>query len=125
MQRLHDLFGRALAEVRDRVELRLRALDQVADGLDAGALEAVVGADADLELLDQAVVALGGRRRPARAPAPAPSSASRAVSSSTRSASVKIAIVLIRISAASRTAEPGSIEPSVSTSSVSLSKSVR
>jgi hypothetical protein len=38
---------------------------------------------------------------------------------------VKIAIVLMRISAASRSALPGSMEPSVSTSMVSLSKSVR
>ena len=38
---------------------------------------------------------------------------------------MKIASDLMRISAASRSAEPGSIEPSVSTSSASLSKSVR
>ena len=65
VQRVDDLFGRAAPEVRDRVQLGLRALDQVAHRLDAGALEAVVGADADLELLDQAVVAVGdrGRRR--------------------------------------------------------------
>ena len=58
--------------------------DQVADRLDAGALQAVVGADADLELLDQAVVALA---RPAP-PAPSPRrrrSRRGSVSSSTRS----------------------------------------
>jgi len=42
----------------------------------------------------------------------------------TRSASVKIASWLISSSAASRSAACGSIEPSVSMSSVSLSKSV-
>jgi hypothetical protein len=46
-------------------------------------------------------------------------------SSSMRSSSVKIASDEIRISAASRSAAWGSIEPSVSMSSVSLSKSVR
>ena len=46
-------------------------------------------------------------------------------SSTTRSASVKIASWEIRISAASRSAACGSIEPSVSMSRVSLSKSVR
>ena len=50
---------------------------------------------------------------------------SRAVSSSTRSGSLKIARVLMRISEASRRAVGGSIEPSVSSSRVSLSKSVR
>src|SRR3954447_3472687 len=59
VQGVLHLVGRALAEVRDRVQLRLRALDQVADGLDAGALQAVVRPHADLELLDQPVVALG------------------------------------------------------------------
>src|ERR1019366_4440365 len=53
LERLDDLVDRLLAEVRDRVQLRLGLRDQVADGLDAGALEAVVGADAELELLDQ------------------------------------------------------------------------
>ena len=42
-----------------------------------------------------------------------------------RSSSVKIDRLEIRISAASRSAACGSIEPSVSMSSVSLSKSVR
>ena len=70
-----------------------RALDQVADRLDARALEAVVGADRSQ------------RRRPRSARSPhALRDASRLVSSSTRSGSVKIAIVLIRISAASRRA---------------------
>src|SRR5688572_278843 len=55
-QRLDDLLDRLATEVRDRVQLRLRLLEQVADGLDAGALEAVVRADAELELLDQDVV---------------------------------------------------------------------
>src|SRR4051795_7664437 len=56
MQRLDDLVDRLLAEVRDRVELALGLRDEVADGLDAGPLEAVVRADAELELLDEDVV---------------------------------------------------------------------
>src|SRR5215210_3721321 len=53
---LDHLVDRLLAEVRDRVELALGLRDQVADGLDARALEAVVRAHAELELLDQDVV---------------------------------------------------------------------
>src|SRR5436305_12252362 len=55
-QRLLDLFDRLLAEVRDRAELVLGLRDEVADRLDADALEAVVGADAELELLDREVL---------------------------------------------------------------------
>src|SRR3954451_5775338 len=56
LQRLDDLFDRLATEVRDRRELRLGLLQQLADGLDAGTLEAVVRADAKLELLDEDVV---------------------------------------------------------------------
>src|SRR4051812_18689951 len=56
MQGLDDLVDRLLAEVRDRVELALGLRDQVADRLDARALEAVVRAHAELELLDEDVV---------------------------------------------------------------------
>src|ERR1700754_3124031 len=56
LEGLHDLLDRLATEVRDRVQLGLGLLDQVADRLDAGALEAVVRADAQLELLDQDVV---------------------------------------------------------------------
>src|ERR671932_594350 len=56
LQRLDDLLDRLATEVRDRRQLRLRLLEQVADGLHAGALQAVVGADAELELLDEDVV---------------------------------------------------------------------
>src|ERR1700761_3119223 len=56
LQGLLDLFDRLLAEVRDRSQLRLRLRDEVADGLDADALEAVVRADAELELLDREVL---------------------------------------------------------------------
>src|SRR3954470_15371557 len=52
VERLDDLVDRLLAEVRDRRELALGLRDEVADRLDARALEAVVGADAELELLD-------------------------------------------------------------------------
>src|SRR5207249_6235881 len=55
-ERLLDLLDRLLAEVRDRGELVLRLRDEVADRLDADALEAVVGADAELELLDREVL---------------------------------------------------------------------
>src|SRR6476661_6437563 len=53
---LDDLVDRLLAEVRDRVELALGLRDEVADRLDAGALQAVVRTDAELELLDEDVV---------------------------------------------------------------------
>src|SRR5262249_56445379 len=55
-QGLLDLFDRLLAEVRDRGELVLRLRDEVADRLDADALEAVVRADAQLQLLDREVL---------------------------------------------------------------------
>src|SRR3954465_9195251 len=53
---LDDLVDRLLAEVRDGGKLALRLRHEVADRLDAGALEAVVAADAGLELLDEDVV---------------------------------------------------------------------
>src|SRR3954470_5196096 len=56
LQGLLDLFDRLLAEVRDRRELVLGLDDEVADRLDADALQAVVGADAELELLDREVL---------------------------------------------------------------------
>src|ERR687894_938238 len=56
VERLPHLLDRLRPEVRDSRELRLGALEQLADGLDAGALEAVVGPDAELELLDQDLV---------------------------------------------------------------------
>src|SRR5204862_7713400 len=55
-QRLLDLLDRLLAEVRDRAELVLRLRDEVADRLDADALEAVVRPHAELELLDREVL---------------------------------------------------------------------
>src|SRR3954453_2717314 len=56
LQRLDDFLDRLPTEVRNRRQLRLRLLQQLANRLDARALEAVVGADAQLELLDQDVV---------------------------------------------------------------------
>src|SRR5690348_5184280 len=56
LQGLLDLFDRLLAEVRDRCELVLGLHHEVADRLDADALEAVVRADAELELLDREVL---------------------------------------------------------------------
>src|SRR5437868_6665524 len=61
-QRLLDFFDRLLAEVRDRSELVLGLHDEIADGFDTDALEAVVRADAELELLDREVL------HPAREP---------------------------------------------------------
>src|SRR3954462_11620536 len=52
LQRLDNLLDRLATEVRDRRQLRLRLLQQLADGLDAGALQAVVRTDAQLDLLD-------------------------------------------------------------------------
>src|SRR4029077_7996783 len=66
LERLDHLVDRLLAEVRDRVELVLGLRYQVADRLDAGALEAVVRAPAQLQLLDQDVV--HRVRRPAARP---------------------------------------------------------
>src|SRR4029079_2744166 len=62
LQRVLDLLDRLLAEVRDRGELVLRLHHEVSDRLDADALQAVVRADAELELLDR-VVHHPGRER--------------------------------------------------------------
>src|SRR5438874_3300027 len=56
LERLLDFLDRLLAEVRDRSKLVLALRDEVADRLDAHALEAVVRADAELELLDREVL---------------------------------------------------------------------
>src|SRR3954447_7580975 len=56
LERLLDFLDRLLAEVRDRGQLVLALDDEVADRLDADALEAVVRADAELELLDREVL---------------------------------------------------------------------
>src|SRR3954451_4259296 len=56
LQRLLDLLDRLLAEVRDRAELVLALRHEVADRLDADPLQAVVRADAELELLDREVL---------------------------------------------------------------------
>src|SRR3954468_21612618 len=56
VQGLDDLVDRLLAEVRDRGQLALGLGDEVAHRLDPRPLEAVVRADAELELLDEDVV---------------------------------------------------------------------
>src|SRR5215207_78386 len=56
LQGLLHLLDRLLAEVRDRRELVLRLDHEIADRLDADALEAVVRAHAELELLDREVL---------------------------------------------------------------------
>src|SRR3989454_11021248 len=53
---LLDLFDRLLAKVRDRGQLVLGLHDQIADRLDADALQAVVGTDSQLELLDREIL---------------------------------------------------------------------
>src|SRR6476646_8040895 len=53
---LFYLLERLLAEVRDRGQLVLRLGHEIADRLDPDALEAVVRADAELELLDREVL---------------------------------------------------------------------
>src|SRR5215813_6238719 len=55
-ERLAHLLDRLLAEVRDRGQLLLALHHEVADRLDPDALEAVVRADAELELLDREVL---------------------------------------------------------------------
>src|SRR5438105_7558985 len=62
-ERLLDLLDRLLAEVRDRRELVLGLHHEVADRLDTDALQAVVGADAELELLDREVLHPVSERR--------------------------------------------------------------
>src|SRR5258707_2641380 len=56
VERLDDFVDRLLAEVRDRVQFALCLRHEVADRLDPGPLQAVVRADAELQLLDQDVV---------------------------------------------------------------------
>src|SRR6185436_18556325 len=56
LEGLADFLDRLLAEVGDRGELALRLGDEVADRLDADALEAVVAPHAELELLDREVL---------------------------------------------------------------------
>src|SRR3954464_8613894 len=80
---LDDLVDRLLTEVRDGGELALRLRHEVADRLDTGTLEAVVAADAELELLDEDVVhrpaaARAAALRKAMAPAGAVVEADRA-----------------------------------------------
>src|SRR5688572_17300451 len=53
LERLDDLFDRLATEVGDRVQLGLALLHEIADRLYARPLEAVVGPDAQLELLDE------------------------------------------------------------------------
>src|SRR5262245_51281891 len=55
-ERRADLLDRLATEVRDRHELVLGLRREIADRLDADTLEAVVGADAELELLDREVL---------------------------------------------------------------------
>src|SRR6476646_9197440 len=70
VQGLDHFLDRLRAEVGDRVQLRAALAHQVADRLHAGPLEAVVGAHAKLELLDQDLVeAVAGRDRAAVADA--------------------------------------------------------
>src|SRR5438270_5986222 len=61
---LDDLFERLLPEVGDGEEVVLRPLDQLADGVDLGPLEAVAGPLGEVELLDRQIEvgrAAGGR----------------------------------------------------------------
>src|ERR1700690_4562636 len=51
-----DFLDRLLAEVRDRRQFVLGLRDEIADGLNADALEAVVRPNPELELLDHDVV---------------------------------------------------------------------
>src|SRR5688572_28854492 len=59
---LDDFLQRLLAEVRDGEEILLRLLDELADGVDLGPLQAVARALREVELLDRQVE-LGRRRR--------------------------------------------------------------
>src|SRR5207247_1036063 len=61
-QGLLDLFDGLLAEVGDRRQLALGLDDEIADRLDADALEAVVRAHTELQLLDREVLHPVGER---------------------------------------------------------------
>jgi hypothetical protein len=54
-QRFLDVFDRLLAEEGDGRQLALGLRDDIADRLDAGALQAAVRAQTELELLDREV----------------------------------------------------------------------
>src|SRR3954451_8158860 len=56
MQGLDYFLDRLLTEVRDRVQFGAGLAHKVTDGLDAGTLEAVVGAHPEFQLLDQDLV---------------------------------------------------------------------
>src|SRR3954454_22875558 len=56
VQGLDHFLDRLLTEVRDRVQFGAGLAHEVADGLHAGPLEAVVGAHPEFELLDQYLV---------------------------------------------------------------------
>src|SRR5438132_12890830 len=62
-ERLLDFLDRLLAEVRDCGQLVLGLDDEVADRLDPDALEAVVRAHSELELLDREVLHPVRKRR--------------------------------------------------------------
>src|SRR6266536_2640626 len=62
-ERLLDLFDRLLAEVRDRGQLVLGLHDEIADRLDPDALQAIVGTDSELELLDREILHPVSERR--------------------------------------------------------------
>src|SRR4029077_214198 len=55
VQALDDFVGRLLAEVRDGQQVLHGALDQLADRVDLGALEAVARALGEVQLLDPQV----------------------------------------------------------------------
>src|SRR4051794_30926551 len=69
LEGLLDFLDRLLAEVRDRGKLVLALRHEVADRLDADALQAVVRADPELELLDREVLHPVRERRLSRAAA--------------------------------------------------------
>src|SRR6266702_2712941 len=116
-QLLLDLFDRLGAEVADVQQVLLAAGDKLADRVDALALEAVVGADREVQLLDrqgQVRGQRGVRGRRADVDASASRFSSRARPNSSTS-------VLPALATASR----GRMEGLVSTSMISRSKSVR
>src|SRR3989338_7333937 len=55
LEALDDFISRLLAKVLDVHQLALGLLEQVADGVDVGALQAVVGAHRQLELFDREI----------------------------------------------------------------------
>src|SRR5665647_1661168 len=112
-----DLVDRLGTEVADVEQVGLAAPDELTHGVDALALEAVVGPDGQVEVLD-GQSKIGGKRRVGGRGAHVDTSASTLSSRARPNSST-------RVLPAEAMASRGAMESLVSTSTMSLSKSVR